>query len=74
MDYFNKIVPFTDSKWNDPVEYIYNSETTEITNAYTIFTPYYDVNETIKDKINGPPIEFSNETKQLFSQFPSNIQ
>ena len=58
INYFNKTVPGTDSKWNSPVEYIYNYETGTITSGYTVFSPYYDVIRTIKDKINGPPIEF----------------
>jgi len=67
IHYFNTIVPFTDSKWNSPVEYIYNYETGTLASGYTVFTPYYDVKTNIKDKINGPPIEFSNATKALFT-------
>ena len=67
IHYFNKIVPYTDSKWNDPLEYIYDPGPADILNGYTIFSPYYDVNVTIKDKIKGKPIEFSDETKALFS-------
>jgi len=66
IHYFNKVVPFTDSKWNDPVEYIYNYETAEISNGYTVFTPYYDVKTNIKDKINGPPIKFGPIDYDLF--------
>ena len=67
IHYFNEIVPFTDSKWNDPVEYIYDPITADVINGYTIFSPYYDVKETMKDKINGEPIEFSSEIKELFT-------
>ena len=66
IHYFNKVVPFTDSKWNNPLEYIYDPKTTDIMNGYTIFTPYYDLRENIKETINGEPIEFSPETKALF--------
>ena len=32
IHYFNKIIPFTESKWNDLLEYIYDPETTDIMN------------------------------------------
>jgi len=67
IHYFNNVIPATDSKWNSPVEYIYDFETGIISTGYTIFSSYYDVKTNIKDKINGPPIEFSNATKALFT-------
>ena len=67
IHYFDKTVPETDSKWNNRFEYIYDTTTEDITHGYTVFSPYYDVIETMKDKINGEPIEFSSETKALFS-------
>ena len=66
IQYFNDTIPSTESKWNSPLEHIYDPDTGEITNGYPIFSPYYDLIENMKDIINGPPIEFSRTTKELF--------
>ena len=66
INYFNKTVPETDSKWNSPVEYIYNYETGTLASRDTVCTPYYDVKTNIKDKINGPRIKFGPIDYDLF--------
>jgi len=68
INYFGKTVPYTDSKWNSTIEYIYDHVTGRLTPGYPVFTPYYDLEETVKDTIDGEPIEFSPETKSLFPQ------
>jgi len=70
IQYFNSTIPYTESKWNSPVEYMYDSYTGVLTTGYTVFTPYYDLQDTMKDIINGPPIEFSRPIRDLFADSP----
>ena len=58
-DGFYNTIPYTDSKWNNNFEYIYDDKTDSMTRGYTIFNPSYDISIITLDTINDVPIHFT---------------
>jgi len=67
MSHFDTNIPYTDSKWNNSIELIYDTNLGTIKDGYTIFNCYYDTYITLSDKIHGPLIEFETIDYSLFT-------